>query len=104
MLEVPSTDPQCDYLHEWGSSRNTLSIADVPASVLAGTVVYDDPALRLEPFIELHPLTPVAVSPLPPPQTPVPGFHPLSIADLLEPVVLEEMISQWIQANAGRGV
>jgi len=99
LLSVPPHDRQAAYLHEWGGEVGALSTADVPDSLKATCTGCEDERLATVLFSER--CVPPSTTRLPrmQAQTPVPGFHPKTIHDLLLPVVFEKLIPDWIRGQ-----
>ena len=99
-LHAYQGDPELQAdIHAWGDRVQQHSLTDIPQSLLNSRHTYSDDALRIAMFA--HRCIPPITRPLPRPtaQSPVPGFNPKSIYDLLFKVVVDVMIPNWVQGQ-----
>lgn len=99
LQQIPEGSPMAEKMREWGGAINSLPPHTVPMALREDIKAYDDEALAMLPFTHrcIPPVT--KATPRPRAQLPVPGFHPQSIRDLLEDVVLDKLIPEWIQGQ-----
>jgi len=88
-----------DYLSSWVDRVSEPPLSEVTPSLRNSLGTYDDPRLDMLPFCERC-IPPITDSlPRQPNQVAPTGFHPTSLRDLLEDVVLDELIPAWCEAQ-----
>lgn len=99
ILSIDDDDPQKEYLTGWAERICEPPLDEIPECLKheRGTYAGDD--LRDLPFAE--PCKPPTTTYLPrlPPQTPVMGFNPTSLRDLLDDHAIDVLIPAWVRGQ-----
>ena len=98
LREVPTCDPQAEYLKSWYDCVSAPDLSEFPAELLESTLDYSDDALRLLELPEEYVPPVTQWSELAPAQVPPLGFEPSTVEHLLTHEAICQ-INQWIQRS-----
>ena len=83
LLQCDQALPHAEYFKQWADQVKGPSLHNIPHSMRGQCGTYMEPSLRLLPFVQRCIPTQTVYKGRPPAQSPVPGFNPLFVADLL---------------------